>query len=93
MASLHAEFGKGLEQERMIVDAGLVFVTSSFAQHDSISCYTQGGKPLWELYFHPQIISWRVEGDFLFVYSKARQDSRIFLSCLNKNNGVVLWEK
>lgn len=46
MASLHAEFGKGLEQERMIVDAGLVFVTSSFAQHDSISCYTQGGKPL-----------------------------------------------
>ncbi len=92
-ASLQAAIDTRLEQERMIVESSFVYVASSFAEHDSICCHTHGGKMLWDLSFHSQVVSWDIQGDFLFVFSRSRHEEHVFLTCINKNNGTVLWER
>lgn len=81
------------EQERMILAEDGIYIISSFEQSDGLTAYSYNGARLWETTFYAKIISWRIAGDGIVVFSKDRAAPKTYLSCLNRYTGVVLWER
>lgn len=80
-------------QERMIVTQSVVYVASSFDGMDYITCYDHYGARLWNTAFASKIVSWKIQDDMLFVFSKAHTGHKTFLTCLNRWSGLAYWER
>lgn len=80
-------------QEKMIVDHGEINIISTFDSQDGISVYNFNGQRLWEVRFHAKIIAWDVQPDIIIVFSKDRDGSCTYLTCLDRITGKCLWEK
>lgn len=79
--------------ERMVVDHGEIFLISTFENVDGITVYNFNGQRLWEVSFHAKIISWSIEPDVLLIFSKDRNGTSTYLTCLSRTTGRILWEK
>lgn len=83
----------GFEQDRMTINRGDVFVVSSFDTQDGITVYDLTGVRLWEARFHAKILAWQVEEDFVLVFSKDRGGTSTYLTCIDRRNGKMVWQK
>src|SRR5262245_14590405 len=81
------------QQERMLTADDGIYIISSFESQDGISAYSYFGEKLWEQRFHAKITSWRVIGNFIIVFSKARSGYSTYLTCLDRYSGALLWQK
>lgn len=81
------------EQDRMVIDRGNVFVVSSFDSQDGITVYDFAGVRLWEARFYAKILSWQVEDDFVMVFSKDRNGTSTYLTCVDRRNGKMVWQR
>jgi len=84
---------ENLEKEVLAIDNGVVHVVSSFSQIDYFSTFSEKGEFVWEIPFNAKVLSWKKEGDKLFVFSQMRGGAAFFLSCVDPTSGAVLWEK
>lgn len=87
----HHDFG--FNQERMIVDKEEVFLVSTFNSMDGLTVYNFKGERLWEVPFHSVIQSIDVQPNIVLVFSKDRKGVSTYLTCINRVDGKVLWEK
>jgi len=81
------------EQDRMRVTSDSVIVISSFDSQDHVTAYTHYGVRLWNDPFHAKILSWDISGDLVFVFSKDRQGTKTYLTCINRYTGELIWQK
>jgi len=70
-----------------------VAIVSSFEEGDYLTVYSSQGTPLWEVPFASKVLSWKIDGDNLYVFSKGRPNLIYFLSCFSTQKGELLWEK
>lgn len=87
------QFDYEFNQERMYVDRGEIFLLSSFKMEDGLTVYNFNGQRIWEVKFHAKILSWSVQSGIILVFSKDRNGHTTYLTCLDRNNGRVLWER
>jgi hypothetical protein len=95
-ASLSAEIRENdyaFNQERMVVDHGEIFLISTFDKQDGITVYNFNGQRLWEVKFHAKIMSWSIQPDVVLLFSKDRNGSSTYLTCLARTTGRMLWER
>ena len=81
------------EQERMLLSEDGIYILSSFDNSDGLTAYSYFGTRLWETTFHAKVTSWKVVGEYVFVFSKHRSGYKTYLTCLNRYTGAVLWER
>ena len=75
------------------VNAQDLYVVSSFVERDYFTVYSHTGDLIWEVPLNAQIISWKIHGDLLFIFSKARGGLAYYLICLKASDGALQWEK
>lgn len=80
-------------QDKMIVDCGEIFLVSPFDSQDGLTVYNFNGQRLWEVRFYAKILSIDVQPDVVLVFSKDRGGHSTFLTCINRINGRILWER
>ncbi|MFA6915969.1 MAG: hypothetical protein WC222_06195 [Parachlamydiales bacterium] len=80
-------------QERMILSPTAIYVITSFTDEDHITGYTYKGNLLWDAPFHAKILSCKLSGDQILVFSKARTGNKTFLTCIDKYSGSLLWQR
>ena len=72
---------------------GTVFIVSTFEKRDYFTVFSATGTPLWEISFASKIISWKIDGGNLYIFSKMRTPEAYFLSCFETQKGELQWEK
>lgn len=80
-------------QERMLVDQGEIFVISSFDSSDLLTAFDYYGNMLWEVRFNTKVLSWDVQPNLIFVFSKNRSGNKTFVNCIDRTTGIILWER
>jgi hypothetical protein len=83
----------GFEQERMVIQDSEIYLVSSFDDQDHVTAYNFFGQRLWNRPFFSKIMSWEVHGELIMVFSKDRKGKKTYLTCLNRSNGYILWER
>ena len=90
--SLHAT--EISNEEVLVVDTNLVYVTSSFDEVDYFSTYSHSGSIAWEVPFGSKIVSWKkLDDDQLVIFSKNRNGLAFYLTCVDSATGQLVWEK
>lgn len=77
----------------MIVDRGEIYLVSSFDSQDGVTVYNFNGQRLWEVRFFAKVLSIDVQPDVVLVFSKDRYGHSTYLTCINRINGRILWER
>lgn|GEM_PF-3095249 len=77
----------------MIVTGTLVHIVSSFPEVNYLTTYAPSGEMVWEIPFSAQIASWDLKDNAVFVFSKTKDGSICFLTCIEASTGKILWEK
>ena len=77
----------------MIVTGTLIHIVSAFPEVSYLTTYAPSGEVLWEVPFSSKIASWDLKDDAVFVFSKTREGSICFLTCIDAPTGKILWEK
>ncbi len=80
-------------QERMVISKNRVYLLSSFDVRDYITCYNFYGDLLWSVPFHAKIISWRMVGDNLIVFSKDRAGDATYITNMDAITGSLIWQR
>jgi hypothetical protein len=80
-------------QERMLTTNEAIFIVSSFEESDLVTAYSHYGDFLWETPFFAKILSWNVVDEKVFVFSKHRNGTKTYLTCLNRYTGKKIWQK
>jgi hypothetical protein len=80
-------------QDRMIVSTTRIYVISSFETADHIAAYSHEGKLIWNAVFHAKIISWQIQGDQIFVFSKDRGGYQTYVTCVDRYTGTMKWQR
>lgn len=93
MIALLTFFGVCQAQESISVQENYVFAVSAFDTVDYFSTLTKEGEYLWEIPFNTQVQSFEVKDDQLFILSKTRSGLACFVTCVNKEDGKLIWEK
>lgn len=78
------------QQERMLLSSNAVFIISSFDSQDHITAYTYYGTRIWNAPYHAKILSWKLAGDYIFVFSKDRKGPSTYLTCMDKDTGTPI---
>jgi hypothetical protein len=81
------------QQERMMTTQDAIYNISSFEKSDAITAYSYAGDALWDRSFHAKITSWQIIGDYIIVFSKHRSGYKTYLTCMDRYNGSIFWEK
>lgn len=81
------------QQERMKLTPDSVMVISTFDSQDHVTAYTYAGVRLWNVPFHAKILSWQIAGDYVFIFSKDRNGTKTYITCLNRHTGSPIWQK
>lgn len=81
------------QQDRMQLTPESVMVLSTFDNQDHVTTYSYSGTRLWNVPFHAKILSWKFAGDYVFIFSKDRNGSKTYITCLNRHTGTLMWEK
>lgn len=81
------------EQNHMITNRGSVMVLSAFEDEDHLTCYSSYGSLLWNVTVNPKVISWKLEDNLLYVFSKSRVLEKTYLHCIDPMTGKILWER
>lgn len=81
------------KQERMLLASDGIYAISSFDSQDVVSAYTHHGAFLWHRNFNSKILSWEIAGNSVFVFSKSRSGQSTYLTCLDRYDGRVIWER
>ena len=81
------------QQERMQLTQDSVIVISSFDSQDHVTAYTFYGVRLWNAPFHAKILSWQIAGDLVFVFSKDRNGTKTYITCMDRYTGNMIWQK
>ncbi len=79
--------------EKLLAAEDLVYVISSFEEINYLTAFSLLGEMTWEVIFASAIVSCDLEGEYLFVFSKARNGSAYYLTCIEANTGKLIWEK
>ena len=79
--------------ERLGLDGDRIYVISTFEGVNFFTAYTYSGDPIWEISFNSNIISCANEDEMLFVFSKARNGTAYYLTCIDAKMGKLIWEK
>jgi outer membrane protein assembly factor BamB len=85
--------GSELLCEKMAVSENKLYIVSSFENVDYFDSYTHTGDLVWEAAFTSKIISWKIQGNRLFIFSENRNGHVFYLTCFDVNTGKLLWEK
>jgi hypothetical protein len=86
-------FDYEFQQEKMILTSNSVIAISSFDSEDHISAYSYQGDRLWDKTFHAKILSWQIVSDYVFVFSKHRDGHKTYITCLDRYNGSLIWQR
>lgn len=81
------------QQEKMCLTQDSVVAVSSFKNQDFITAYTFNGEKLWDASFHAKIVSWKIVSDYVFVFSKHRDGTKTYITCLDRHTGSVIWQR
>lgn len=81
------------KQERMLLSSDSVYIISAFENEDHITAYSYYGSFKWDMKFNAKVVSWQVAGDYIFVFSKSRLGYTTYLTCLDRFNGGIIWER
>lgn len=81
------------QPERMQLASDSVIVVSSFETQDHVTAYTLHGLRLWNAPFHAKILSWELYGNNVFVFSKSRQGTSTYLTCIDRFTGELIWQR
>lgn len=91
--SAEPQYDYDFQQERMQMTSDTVIVVSSFENKDHVTAYTHYGLRLWNVPFHAKILSWQIYGNNVFVFSKGRQGTSTYLTCLDLFSGELVWQR
>jgi len=80
-------------QDRMLLAEDGIYVISTFDDCDKITAYSYFGNFLWETEFFAKIVSWEVVGTRVIVFSKHRNGSKTYLTCLDRYDGKKMWQR
>jgi hypothetical protein len=72
---------------------GRVYIVSAFDAGCYFTTFNREGAPLWEVSFRADIVNWKADEADVFVFSKAKDGSAYFLTCINEADGNVKWER
>lgn len=81
------------QQDRMLLAHDCVVVISSFEDKDHITAYSHRGAKLWNSSFHAKILSWKMTNDCIFVFSKDRNGYSTYLTCIDRIDGKLIWQR
>jgi hypothetical protein len=81
------------QQEKMVLFPDSVVAISSFENEDNVTAYSYRGDLLWNKTFTAKILSWKPAGDYIFVFSKHRDGYKTFITCMNRYNGDLIWQR
>ena len=81
------------QQDRMQLSQDSVIAISTFDNQDHVTAYSFSGVRLWNAPFHAKIVSWRIAGDYVFIFSKDRNGTRTYITCINRHNGGFIWQR
>ncbi len=92
--TLSAQFSsRDFNQEYMKVTSYAVMILSPFDDEDHITAYNSYGGLIWDDSFLTKVMSWKLDNDLLYVFSKSRYAEKTYLTCINTKNGQILWER
>lgn len=80
------------EKERMRLASDGIYVISSFEDSDRVTAYSYNGDFLWDTSFSAKIISWKIAGNSIFIFSKHRSGYKTYLTCLDRYSGQAIWK-
>jgi outer membrane protein assembly factor BamB len=90
----HSKFADyDFSQDRMIVTSTRIYVISSFETADHISAFSHEGKLVWNAPFYAKILSWQIQGDQIFVFSKDRSGYQTYVTCVDRYTGSMKWQR
>jgi len=92
-ASAKEFYDYDFNQEKMLCAEDGIFLISSFEDSDVITAHSYNGIPLWDRSFFAKIVSWRVIGDRIIVFSKHRSGYKTYLTCIDRFSGALLWQR
>lgn len=81
------------EQERMKLTPEAIYIVSCFDSEDHLTAYTYYGVRLWDDPFFAKILSWEIVDDMVIVFSKDPSGHRTYLTCINRINGQMIWQR
>jgi len=84
---------RNFDQDHLILNRGSVMVLSAFEDEDHITCYSNYGRLLWDVTFNPKVISWKLDDNLLYIFSKSRFLEKTYLHCIDPLTGKIIWER
>lgn len=82
-----------LQRGSFLIDAQNIHVVSSFDEVTYLTTYSSTGDLVWETAFNSEIVSWEAEDGKVYVFSKARNRLAYYLTCVDAQEGKLLWER
>ncbi len=79
--------------ENFIVHSDKIYTVAAFSELTYFTGYSLDGTPLWEAPFGSEILSWKIKDDQLLIFSIARNKAAYFLTCVDANQGTLVWER
>lgn len=73
--------------------AGQIYTVSPFNEICYFTTFSSAGEPLWEIPFNTEVLSWETTDEEVIIFSKARNGSATYLTCVNKGDGQFKWER
>ncbi len=73
--------------------AGQIYTVSLFDGACYFTTFSPAGEPLWEIPFNSEVLSWEVSDEEVLIFSKARNGSATYLTCVGKADGQLKWER
>jgi hypothetical protein len=70
-----------------------ILLLSSFDKTDHITAYSDYGTLLWDVTMYRTVLSWKLKGNHLYVFSRHHSKQSTTISCIDTITGAVLWER
>jgi len=82
-----------LKADPLHLDVEHIHTVSTFENVTFFTTYNYSGELVWEVPFNSEITSWKMQGEQLLVFSKARNNLACFLTCIEAASGQLVWER
>lgn len=85
---------RDFNQDRMITtNYNQIIILSPFDDSDHITAYSDYGSFQWDVSVSTKVISMKMKDGFLYIFSKSRYVEKTYLTCVDADTGIVLWER
>lgn len=76
-----------------VVGLDKIYTVAAFDERTYFTAYSLDGNPIWEAPFSSEILSWKIKDGQLLIFSVARNKEAYFLTCVDANEGMLVWER